>query len=355
MVDNSSHSHFTISKDGKELFLNHLKVDLPFNSGNHECSNFKTLPSHLHFHIALEDSEKNRVVYKYHYPIWANHFMGSYQMAMSRLGWEPIRIAVIGNPKWGKSTFVNELGDFTSIDDHRIQLVSDVGLGVQNDHATRMVRRFCLWQEGKFAKLPLSVCVQDPPGSNVGVMDKVPQYIEYLVKQKITPDEDIITECTLNPHSCLKKYEHHPEQLPDVIVYMIPFGMIEKSKESITPNLQYFHKLQIPVILVVTTGEERKLSVIHDEINKLQGYNYHSVVISNEHYELNAPKSPEVIRRVAQILREVFDLVQSKRGVLQTWKVIVKKVFSEVWNQYGMIMLTMTMANVMWLFMLILL
>ncbi|KAF0985054.1 hypothetical protein FDP41_000093 [Naegleria fowleri] len=338
---------FTISNGGKELRVENVNIRLPFQSGNYECTTFKTFPNSLSFTLILEDAEKNQIEYHYTLSVAANEFMGTFTSDLSKLGWDPVRIDMIGNPGWGKSTSVNEMGDFTCISPRdRIKLVPDVANSKLNDHSTRSVMRYRLWEDGLFANIPLPIQVQDPPGHDVGVMEKVPQYLEYLVKGKITPGEDIVTECTQKPFTCLNKYEHHSEHLPDVILYTIPFAIIEKHKDKIVYNLDYFHKLKIPVILVVTCGEEKNHQVVRTEIDKLRGHSFHSFVIAGEHYDPGEPIHPEYIRRMAQLLLDVFHVVKSRRGVMYQSKVMLRRILSEGWIQYGIQWILLLIANI---------
>ncbi|KAG2378575.1 hypothetical protein C9374_008214 [Naegleria lovaniensis] len=333
--------YFRVSNSDLNVNLN---VQVPFRSGNYECSNFQT-PLSLKFSIILADaSTENRISYEYITTFWANEFMGSFS-DVNQFGWKPVRVAMIGNTASGKSTFVNELGDFTTVS-NRIKLVSDVSQTKQKDHSTRMVQRYRLWEPGKHSLIPLPLEVQDPPGHDAGVMDRVPMYLEYLVKFKIPPGVDIVTDCSVNPYTCLKNFENNYEEHAEVIIYMIPFDLIERMKDRIATNLKLFHLLHIPVILVVTCGEETNQKIIQDEIEKLDGHSYHAVVISREHYTNNAPLSEEVQRRVGQILLHVFHIVKSRRGAFKTWTVIVRRVLLEVVSKHFVYVAILLMVNV---------
>ncbi|KAG2381656.1 hypothetical protein C9374_006040 [Naegleria lovaniensis] len=159
------------------VYADPIKVELPFHSENPMCHSFKEFPSKLKFRIDIYDDtiSRNGISYFYEMPLWANHFMGTFSSDLALLGWEPIRMTMMGVSGWGKSTFINELGEFTSIypSMNRIKLVSDAGAQRKKDHSTLAVHRYSLWESGKFADIPLCLEVQDPPGHDTGAIDKV--------------------------------------------------------------------------------------------------------------------------------------------------------------------------------------
>ncbi|KAG2381655.1 hypothetical protein C9374_006039 [Naegleria lovaniensis] len=94
-------------------------------------------------------------------------------------------------------------------------------------------------------------------------------------------------------------------------------------------------------------GVETNRTVLQEEIEKLDGFGYHTYVISGEHHQNNSPKNPEVIRRIAQILLEVFHIVKSRRrGIAHlTWMFKTWKVLGQVIHQYGWYFWTWVVAN----------